>query len=255
MDISKLRFVKQLFINGRFVNSARGQTLDVINPNDESVLATVQKGTKEDIDAAVDAARTAFEKGPWRTMDAVDRGNCLFRLASLMEKHADELAKIESINNGMPAHIARMVNVNHSISVYRYYGGWADKIKGHTSPIEGNFNLYTRREPVGVVGQIIPWNVPLIMQAWKLSPALAAGCTVVMKTAELTPLSALRMAELIKEAGVPDGVVNIVTGEGDIGAYLARHPGIDKVAFTGSSEVGYDIMRNSHELNLKRVSL
>lgn len=138
---------------------------------------------------------------------------------------------------------------------YRYYGGWADKIKGRVSPIEGPFNLSTRREPVGVVGQIIPWNFPLLMQAWKLAPALAAGCTVVMKTAEQTPLSALRVAELIKEAGFPDGVVNIVSGFGDIGAYLARHPGIDKVAFTGSTEVGYDIMRNCHEQNLKRVTL
>ena len=148
-----------------------------------------------------------------------------------------------------------MADLNLTHGVYRYYGGWADKIRGHTSPIDGNFNLYTRREPVGVAGQIIPWNFPLAMQAWKLGPALAAGCTVVMKTAEQTPLSALKIAELIKEAGFPDGVVNIVSGEGDIGAYLARHPGIDKIAFTGSTEVGYDIMRNSHEQNLKRVTL
>jgi aldehyde dehydrogenase (NAD+) len=257
MDISKLRFVKQLFINGRFVNSAKNQTFDVINPNDETVLAQVQRGSTQDIDAAVQAARNAFEKGPWRTMDAVERGNCLFRLADLVQKHAAELAAIEAINNGKPAHIAKAADLYLTQSCYRYYGGWADKIKGSTLPIENNtrFNLYTRREPVGVVGQIIPWNFPLLMQAWKLGPALAAGCTVVMKTAEQTPLSALRIAELIKEAGFPDGVVNIVSGFGDIGAYLARHPGIDKVAFTGSTEVGYDIMRNSHEKNLKRVTL
>jgi len=198
-------------------------------------LATIQKGTKEDIDAAVSAARHAFEKGPWSRMAASDRALCLFRLADLVEKHAHELAAIEAINNGKPAHIAKIADLVLSTKTYRYYGGWADKIKGSTLPISGPFNLSTRREPVGVVGQIIPWNFPLLMQAWKLGPALAAGCTVVMKTAEQTPLSALRIAELIKEAGFPDGVVNIVSGFGDIGAYLARHPGVDKIAFTGST--------------------
>ncbi len=188
-------------------------------------------------------------------MDAVERGNCLFRLADLVQKNAEQLAVIEAVNNGKPAHIAKAADLYLSYSCYRYYGGWADKIRGHTSPIEGNFNLYTIREPVGVVGQIIPWNFPLLMQAWKLGPALAAGCTVVMKTAQQTPLSALRVAELIKEAGFPDGVVNIVSGFGDIGAHLVRHPGVDKVAFTGSTEVGYDIMRNCHDKNLKRVTL
>ena len=218
-------------------------------------MATIQRGGTQDIDAAVEAARNAFDKGPWTRMDAFDRATCLYKLADLIEKNADELATMESVNNGKPAHIARVADLNLVHRVYRYYAGWPDKIKGHTSPIEGNFNLYTRREPVGVVGQIIPWNFPLAMQSWKLGPALAAGCTVVMKTAEQTPLSALRVAELIKEAGFPDGVVNIVSGHGDIGAYLARHPGIDKVAFTGSTEVGYDIMRNAHEKNLKRVTL
>lgn len=159
------------------------------------------------------------------------------------------------MNNGKPVHIAKIADLNLSHRCYRYYAGWADKIRGSTSPIQGSFNLSTRREPVGVVGQIIPWNFPLLMQAWKLGPALAAGCTVVMKTAEQTPLSALRLAELIKDAGFPDGVVNIVSGFGDIGAHLARHSGVDKVAFTGSTEVGYDIMRNSHVNNLKRVTL
>lgn len=183
MDISKLRFVKQLFINGRFVNSVKNQTFDVINPNDETVLATIQRGTNQDIDAAVAAARHAFEKGPWARMAASDRANCLFKLADLVEKHADELAAIEAINNGKPAHIAKIADLVLSTKTYRYYGGWADKIKGSTLPISGPFNLSTRKEPVGVVGQIIPWNFPLLMQAWKLGPALAAGCTVVMKTA------------------------------------------------------------------------
>ena len=183
MNVSKLNFVKQLFIGGRFVNAAKGRTFDVINPNDETVLASIQRGTNEDIDAAVDAARNALEKGPWGRMDANERGRCLYRLADLIEQNTSSLGDIEAINNGKPAHIAKIADLPLTHSVYRYYAGWPDKIKGHTSPIEGNFNLYTRREPVGVVGQIIPWNFPLAMQAWKLGPALAAGCTVVMKTA------------------------------------------------------------------------
>ena len=194
MNVSKLNFVKQLFINGRFVNAAKGRTFDVINPNDETVLASIQRGTNEDIDIAVDAARNAFEKGPWGRMDASERARCLYRLADLIEKNSQHLAEVEAINNGKPVHIAKMADLNLVQMVYRYYAGWPDKIKGHTSPIEGNFQLYTRREPVGVVGQIIPWNFPLAMQAWKLGPALAAGCTVVMKTAEQTPLSALKVA-------------------------------------------------------------
>lgn len=188
-------------------------------------------------------------------MDPTDRARCLFRLADLVEKHASELATIEAINNGKPVQVAKAADLTLTHRCYRYYGGWVDKIRGHTIAMDGPFNLSTRREPVGVVGQIIPWNFPLLMQAWKLAPALAAGCTIVMKTAEQTPLSALRMAELIQEAGFPAGVVNIVSGFGDIGAYLARHPGIDKIAFTGSTQVGYDIMRNAHEKNLKRVTL
>jgi aldehyde dehydrogenase (NAD+) len=188
-------------------------------------------------------------------MDPTDRARCLFRLADLIEKNAAELAAIEAINNGKPVEVAKAADLTLTHRCYRYYGGWVDKIRGHTIAMDGPFNLSTRKEPVGVVGQVIPWNFPLLMQAWKLAPALAAGCTVVMKTAEQTPLSALRVAELINEAGFPAGVVNIVSGHGDIGAHLARHPGIDKVAFTGSTEVGYDIMRNAHDKNLKRVTL
>ena len=235
MYSSKLPFVKQLFINGRFVNSIKGGTLNVINPNDESVLATVQRAGPEDVDLAVSSARNAFERGPWPRMDATERARCLFRLADLIEKNIDSLSQIEAINNGKPATLAKMVDVTMAHKVYRYYGGWADKIKGHTSPIEGNFNLYTRREPVGVVASIIPWNFPIAIQSWKLAPALAAGCTVVMKTAEQTPLSGLSIAELAKEAGFPDGVLNVISGEGDVGAYLVRHPGVDKVSFTGST--------------------
>lgn len=179
----------------------------------------------------------------------------MYRLADLIKKNQEELGVLESLDNGKPAHIAKAVDIEMVYRVIKYYAGWVDKIRGHTIPTDGPFFAYTKKEPVGVVGQIIPWNFPLAMVSWKLGPALAAGCTVVMKTAEQTPLTALRIAELIKEAGFPDGVVNIVPGFGDIGAYLARHPGIDKIAFTGSSEVGYEIMRKSHEKNLKRVTL
>ena len=168
-------------------------------------------------------------------MDPVDRANCIFKFADLAQKNLEELAKVEAVNNGKPYEIAKAADLRLFHQTMRYYGGWADKIAGQTLAINGPFGLSIRKEPVGVVGQIIPWNFPLLMAAWKLGPALAAGCTVVMKTAEQTPLSALRMAELIKEAGIPPGVVNIVSGYGDIGAHLARHPDIDKVAFTGST--------------------
>lgn len=249
------RIIKDHFIGGKFVKSLSGKTFNVINPTDESVLATVQRADSHDVDAAVKSARNAFENGPWSRMDPTDRASLLFKLAELIRKNTDELAALEAINNGKPAAIAKAADLELTYRCYRYYAGWVDKIRGHTINADGPFFTYTKREPVGVVGQIIPWNFPILMQAWKLAPALAAGCTVVMKTAEQTPLTALRVAELIQEAGFPEGVVNILSGEGDSGAYLARHSGIDKVAFTGSCEVGYDIMRNSHEKNLKRVTL
>ena len=178
------------------------------------------------------------------------------KLADLIQQNAEELAYLEALDNGKPVEVAKVADIPLSYSTYRYYAGWADKIHGDTIPIDGDFHCYTRREPVGVAAQIIPWNFPLAMQAWKLGPALASGCTVVMKTAEQTPLSALRVGELIKEAGFPDGVVNILSGFGhDAGAHLSTHPDIDKVAFTGSTEVGLNIMRNSSKHNLKRVTL
>ncbi len=178
------------------------------------------------------------------------------RLADLIEKHADELAQLESLDNGKPYHIARVADLPLTIACYRYYAGWADKNQGKTIPVNGNYFCYTKHEPVGVVGQIIPWNFPLLMQAWKLGPALATGCTVVMKPAEQTPLTALRVGELILEAGFPEGVVNILPGYGPTaGAALARHMDVDKVAFTGSTEVGQLIMKAAAETNLKRVTL
>jgi aldehyde dehydrogenase (NAD+) len=202
------------------------------------------------------AARAAFEQGPWRKTLASQRGRLMNRLADLIETHSDELARLESLDNGKPVAVAKAVDVAATVACYRYFAGWADKVQGRTIPIDGNYFCYTRHEPVGVVGQIIPWNFPMLMQAWKLAPALATGNTVVMKPAEQTPLSALRIGELIVEAGFPEGVVNLLPGFGPTaGAAIARHMGVDKVAFTGSTEVGHLIMEAAAKSNLKRVTL
>ncbi|RLN91177.1 hypothetical protein BBJ28_00004754 [Nothophytophthora sp. Chile5] len=249
--------VKQtnLFINGEFVPSSTGETFDTFNPATEEKIASVAEATTADVDAAVAAARSAFE-GPWRTMAAADRGRLMYRLADLIEENTDELAKLEALDNGKPCFLAKHLDVKMVVGVLRYYAGWADKIQGATIPISGPYLCYTKQEPVGVCGQIIPWNFPMIMMSWKIGPALAAGNTVVLKPAEQTSLTALRIAELIAEAGFPKGVVNIVTGGGaTVGAHLAQHPNVDKIAFTGSTEVGMTIMRTSHVTNLKRVTL
>lgn len=246
----------QLFIDGQWVNSAKGESFETINPVTEQPITSVQRASQADVDRAVIAARIAFDHGPWRKMAASDRAELLFKLSFLVEQHAEELAYLEALDNGKPVEVAKAADLPLTWGTYRYYAGWCDKILGDTIPVSGDFHAYTRREPVGVAAQIIPWNFPLLMQAWKLGPALAAGCTVVMKTAEQTPLSALRVGDLIKEAGFPDGVVNILSGYGpDAGAHLATHPDVDKVAFTGSTEVGLQIMRNSSVNGLKRVTL
>jgi aldehyde dehydrogenase (NAD+) len=247
----------KLLINNRWVSSESGKTFATIDPSTGEEICQVAEADAVDVEKAVKAARTAFERGrPWRKMAASQRGQLLHRLADLMEKHADELARLESLDNGKPYKIAKAVDVAASIGCYRYFAGWADKIQGKTIPIDGNFFCYTRLEPVGVVGQIIPWNFPMLMQAWKLAPALATGNTVVMKPAEQTPLSALRVGELIVEAGFPEGVVNILPGFGPTaGAALANHMDVDKVAFTGSTEVGHLIMEAAAKSNLKRVTL
>ena len=247
----------KLLINGKWVDSASGKTFPTINPATGAVISQVAEADAVDVDRAVIAARAAFETGAWRKkMTASQRGAMLNRLADLIEKHADELAQLESLDNGKPYHIARGADLPLTIACYRYYAGWADKIQGKTIPVNGNYFCYTKHEPVGVVGQIIPWNFPLLMQAWKLGPALATGCTVVLKPAEQTPLTALRVGELIQEAGFPEGVVNILPGYGPTaGAALARHMDVDKVAFTGSTEVGHLIMKAAAETNLKRVTL
>ncbi len=248
----------QLLIGGRWVPPASGETVAVENPARETTISHVATGGAEDVDRAVAAARRAFEEGPWRRIKPTERGQLLWRLADLVERHTEELAQLESLDNGKPLSVARAADVALTVDHFRYYAGWATKIEGETIPINSpdgrSFLDYTLREPVGVVGQIIPWNFPLLMAAWKLGAALACGNTVVLKPAEQTPLSALLLARLVCDVGFPDGVVNVVTGFGDAGAALASHGDVDKVAFTGSTEVGHEIVKASAG-NLKRVSL
>ena len=246
---------RRLLIDGQWVEAASGKTFVTTDPATEQEITNVAHGEAEDIDRAVAAARRAFEAGPWRTITPSARGQIIWRLADLLEKHADEFAELEALDNGKPLSVARTADVPLAVDLFRYMAGWATKIEGNTIPISVPGTLaYTLMEPVGVVGQIIPWNFPLLMAAWKLGPALAVGCTVVLKPAEQTPLSALRLGELFQEAGLPDGVLNIVTGFGDAGARLAAHPGVDKVAFTGSTEVGKLVVQAAPG-NLKKVSL
>ena len=246
----------KLLIDNRWVESESGKTFPTINPATGEEICRVSEADAADVDKAVAAGRRAFERGAWKKMAGADRGALLLRLADLVEKHADELAILESLDNGKLHSIARTVDLPLTIACYRYYAGWADKIQGKTIPVRGDYFCYTRPEPIGVIGQIIPWNFPLLMQAWKLAPALAAGNTVVLKPAEQTPLTALRVGELIVEAGFPRGVVNILPGYGPTaGAALARHMDVDKIAFTGSTEVGHLIMEAAAQSNLKRVAL
>jgi len=246
-----------IFINNEWRKSSSGKTFPVYNPSTGEVIADIEESNKSDVDKAVKAAQEAFKFGStWRTMNASDRGNLLNKLADLMERDRIYLASLETLNNGKPYSAAYMADLGLSIKCLRYYAGWADKIQGKTIPVDGSYFAFTRHEPVGVCGQIIPWNFPLLMQAWKLGPALATGNTVVMKPAEQTPLTALYVAELIKEAGFPAGVVNILPGYGPTaGAAIASHKAIDKVAFTGSTEIGHIIMTAAAQSNLKRVTL
>ena len=242
------------FINGEWREAASKRTFPTINPATEEVIAQVAEGDAADVAAAVEAARAAFDRGPWSRMDARERGRLMFRLADLIEEEIDELAALESLDNGKPVRDARAADLPLTIDCLRYYAGYADKIHGQTIPIRGNYFCYTKREPVGVVGQIIPWNFPMLMVAWKWGPALAAGCTIVMKPAEQTPLTCLRMAQLAKEAGFPDGVINVVPGYGPTaGAAVVRHSGIDKVAFTGEHTTAQTIMREASQ-SLKRLT-
>ncbi len=246
---------RKMFINGKWVEAASGKTFPSYNPATGEVMAQVAEGDREDIDRAVKAARKAFETGPWPAMSASERGRLIWKLGDLLEQRLEEFAQLESLDNGKPLAVARVADVPLAVDLFHYMAGWATKIEGNTIPFSPKFFAYTRREPVGVVGQIIPWNFPLLMAAWKLGPALATGCTVVLKPAEQTPLSALLLAELIAEAGFPEGVVNVVPGYGETaGAALAAHPDVDKIAFTGSTEVGKLIVHAAAG-NLKKVSL
>jgi phenylacetaldehyde dehydrogenase len=260
LDKKTSSFIAQshrMFIDGKFVNAASGKTFPVYNPATGEVMAHVPEAESEDVDRAVRAARRAFDEGPWSKMSPSNRGRLLTKLADLLEQNLDEFAELESMDNGKPLSVARAADVPLAVDLFRYMAGWSTKIMGHTFPISfpGEYLTYTLREPIGVVGQIIPWNFPLLMAAWKLGPALAAGCTVVLKLAEQTPLTGLRLAELIHEAGFPEGVVNVMTGYGEgAGAPLAAHDLVDKVAFTGSTEVGRLIVHAAAG-NLKKVTL
>src|ERR1700728_5516774 len=246
----------KLLIDNRWIASESGKTFATVNPSTGEEICQVAEADAADVEKAVRAARAAFEHGAWRKMPASERGRLLNRLADLIEQNADELARLESLDNGKPFTIAKAVDVAATVGCFRYFAGWSDKIHGKTIPVDGDYFCYTRHEPVGVVGQIIPWNFPLLMQAWKLAPALATGNTVVMKPAEATPLTALRVGELILEAAFPEGVVNLLPGFGPTaGAAIARHMDVDKVAFTGSTEVGHLIMEAAAKSNLKPVTL
>jgi acyl-CoA reductase-like NAD-dependent aldehyde dehydrogenase len=243
----------QLFIDGQFVDAASGETLATLNPHDNSVIAQVAMAGREDVDRAVAAAQRAFPV--WSRMAAADRGRILLKLADLIEANAEELARLESLDTGHPLRDSRMLDVPRTAGCYRYFGGMADKFQGETIPVEAGFLNYTLREPLGVVGQVVPWNFPLMFTSWKMAPALAAGNCVVMKPAEITPLTSLKIAELMAEAGMPPGVVNILPGLGSVaGQYIAEHPGIAKIAFTGSTATGKRIVQASAG-NLKKVQL
>ena len=243
----------QLFIDGRFVDAESGETLATLNPHDNSVIADVALAGKADIDKAVAAAKRAFPA--WSRLSGADRGRILLKLADLIEANAEELARLESLDTGHPLRDSRSLDVPRTAACFRYFGGMADKFEGNVVPVEAGFLNYVLRDPLGVVGQVVPWNFPLMFTSWKMAPALAAGNCIVMKPAEITPLSSLKIAELMSEAGMPDGVVNIVPGLGAVaGQYLAEHPGVAKIAFTGSTATGRRIVLASAG-NLKKVQL
>ncbi len=244
-----------LLYGGESHQAADGRTFESFDPSTGRPIAALAHAAAEDADRAVRAARTAFEDGRWSGVSAAQRTRVLLALADTLEAHADELAEIESLDNGKPLKLARRVDVHLAVEHFRYFAGWPTKITGEVLPVATpNMHCYTRKEPVGVCAQIIPWNFPLLMAAWKLAPALAAGCTAVLKPAEQTPLSALRLGGLALEAGLPEGVLNVLTGDGSTGAALVDHPGVDKIAFTGSTVVGREIGAKAGRA-LKRVTL
>ena len=244
------------FIAGKPAAGASGKTIDVINPATGDLLATVERGEAEDVNRAVAAARRAFESGPWPKLNASDRSKILWKIGELIDKNRDELGMLEAMNTGKTLKGATRGDMKPAADIFYYYAGWARNLHGEVIPVDGPFMNYTLREPVGVVGMITAWNFPLLLAVWKVAPALATGCTCVIKPSELTPLTTLRLAELCKEAGVPDGVVNVVTGYGpEAGDALARHMDVDKIAFTGSTRSGRALLKAAGESNLKRLSL
>ena len=245
----------KLFIGGKWQEARSGKTFPTINPATEEVITQVAEADEADVNLAVKAARKAFEEGVWPKLSAKERGKLLWKISELLEKYQDELAALETLDNGKPIQDSKSVDIPSTIECFQYYAGWANKIYGETIPVDGSYFNYTLREPVGVVGAIVPWNFPLGLSAGKIAPALACGCTVILKPAEQTPLSALRLAEIMQEAGLPDGVLNVLTGFGPAaGASLVRHPGVDKIAFTGEYVTGQEIMKNAAG-TLKRISL
>jgi len=258
VDTSKLE--TRLFINNEFVNSVAGKTFETVNPATEEVVCSVQEAGPEDVDKAVAAAKAAFEVGsPWRNLNGSDRRDLMLKLADLIERDRAFLEVLEALDNGKPigtdGRYGTSVDLHLTLQYLRYAAGHADKMLGSQIPVDGNLFAYARKEPVGVCGAIIPWNFPILMFAWKVGPILATGCTVVFKTSEKTPLSALHIGKLIKEAGFPPGVVNILSGYGSAGEALARHMDVDKIAFTGSTAVGHKIEQYATESNMKKVTL
>jgi acyl-CoA reductase-like NAD-dependent aldehyde dehydrogenase len=245
---------KQLFINGEWRDAAGGATLEVINPATEEVIAEVASADRSDVDAAVAAARAALD-GPWSELSARERGRLIWKIGEKLLEKADEIARLETLHNGKPIFESRQIEVPASAECFQYYAGWADKIHGETVPVKGNYLTYTLREPVGVVAAIVPWNFPLLLTSWKVAPALACGNTVIIKPASQTPLTALALADIAREAGVAAGVINVITGPGSkVGQMIVEHPGIDKIAFTGDTSTGKGIMKGSAD-TLKRITL
>src|ERR1700689_2928994 len=245
----------QLFIGGKWSDSSTGKTSITTNPATGEKLTTLAEASQQDVSAAVDAARKSFTSGPWAEMSASDRGRILWKMGDLVDKYNEELGTLETLDNGKPIFESRQVDMPMVAEVFRYYAGWATKISGDTSPVRGPFFNYTLREPLGVIAAIVPWNFPLLLASWKIAPALAAGNTVVVKPASWTSLSMLRLAEISQEAGLPDGALNVLTGSGrEVGGALVQHPGVDKIAFTGSTVVGQEIARNAAN-SLKHLTL
>ena len=245
---------KQLFINGEWRDAAGGKTIEVVNPATEEVIAEVASAETSDVDAAVAAARAAFD-GPWAKLSARERGKLVWTIGERLMEKADEIARLETLHNGKPIFESRQIEVPAAAECFQYFAGWADKIHGETIPVKGNYLTYTLREPVGVVAAIVPWNFPLLLTAWKVAPALACGNTVIIKPASQTPLTALALAEIAHEVGLPPGVLNVITGPGStVGQAIVEHPGIDKIAFTGDTSTGKGIMRGAAE-TLKKITL